>query len=351
MMTMASTTTDLLKKSAVRQSSNGGMRMILSPAKTLDLAPYDAEEQDDGVPTPTRPSCDVARTRRIATAMQQRTTPALAKLLKLSPTLADTAGEYWSKFSLDPTTSATPEKPAVFAFSGAAYQGLRAHDLLSQGSHGAAALSYLQANLRILDPLYGVLRPLDAIQPYRLEMACRGVLPEEERGTLSASWKASVTRFLNKNDDNDDDAPRTLLNLASDEYAAAVDGDALAASLVKVVFQQEGKVIAVHAKKARGMMVRFLAEGHVTTLAGVREFREEGYAFVAARSSQHTLVFDRKKQQAVAAPGKKKREPTKNKAAGTKKVASKKATTTKKKAAVKKDDAPRPPMKRPRRGT
>jgi cytoplasmic iron level regulating protein YaaA (DUF328/UPF0246 family) len=182
-------------------------------------------------------------------------------------------------------------KPCIYAFSGAAYQGLQASSI------SESAMSYLQENLRIIDPLYGVLRPLDTIQPYRLEMATRNVFPGKNL-KLATWWQPRVTERLSQDLLSDDRNEMILLNLASDEYSAAVNVKHLPESsrFVKVIFWQEGRVIAaVHAKRARGLMVRYLAQHGVKTLQDIQSFDVEGYEFVEKASDETTLVFDRKK--------------------------------------------------------
>jgi uncharacterized protein len=153
-----------------------------------------------------------------------------------------------------------------------------------------------------VDGVYGLLRPLDRMQAYRLEMATRNVLSSpDEPAKLHDFWKDAVTAQLSRElSERPDDAP-ILLNLASDEYAAAVDPTALQeatpnAKFVKVVFQDQGRVVAVHAKRARGMMVRFVAESNATTLDDLKKFDKEGYKLVEKDSDDTTIVFDRPKQ-------------------------------------------------------
>lgn len=294
-----------------------GVMMILSPAKTLDLTPF---ETPLGSPNhPTEPKCDVAKTRTIASAMKARNKAKdLEKLLGISANLAATAHKYWADFDADrPDRKGT--KPAIYAFSGAAYQGL------DVATCPERALSYMQSNLRIVDPLYGALRPLDLIQPYRLEMASKNVLRGKEMGDardLAGWWRSSVTRSIAA--DLGGRSEKILVNLASDEYAAAVDGAALpdGTRYVKVVFQQEGRVIAVHAKRARGRMVRYLSKNVISDVDGIKAFSEDGYGFVEGRSSPDKLVFDRpkpppkksapaKKKQGAGSAGKKSPPPPK----------------------------------------
>ena len=164
---------------------------------------------------------------------------------------------------------------------------------------------YMQKNLRIIDPLYGALRPLDRMQAYRLEMATRNLFSEKQakqnNPKLHEFWKDTVTQQLASELAERPADRQILLNLASDEYAAAVDSTALqertpAVQYVKVVFRTEGRVVAVHAKRARGLMVRYASETHAQTLDDVRAFAAEGYRLVAKESDAMTLVFDRPKQ-------------------------------------------------------
>jgi len=310
-----------------RHCRRDGILMILSPAKTLDLTsdlPFDGE---DDLPL-TRPECSLEQTTQVATAMKSLSAAALTKKLKVSAKLGQTAFEHWQNFAVTDNHAETEEagvaipvlfeRPCVYTYSGAAYQGLNVRDCSRE------AVLYLQHNLRILSAVYGLLRPLDQIQPYRLEMGTTNVLlPNNSNSSsspkLAQFWSEAVTASLSndllltncKNDDNDDDCTTDgpiLLNLASDEYAAAVDPQALLpphSRYIKAVFQDDGRVVAVHAKRARGLMVRYLAEHRVRDLNGIRSFDSEGYRLVDAQSDDTTLVFHRaKQQQPVAAKNK-----------------------------------------------
>jgi cytoplasmic iron level regulating protein YaaA (DUF328/UPF0246 family) len=198
----------------------------------------------------------------------------------------------------------------VFAYAGPAFQGLQASDCSD------AALNYLQNNLRIVDAVYGLLRPMDRIQPYRLEMATTGVFGND-RVKLSSYWSDKVTDRLKEEIENRPDS--LLLNLASEEYAATIDKSKLGerVTLLKAVFQEEGRVVAVHAKRARGLMARYLAENDISTIDGIKRFAEEGYSFDESRSEETTFVFNRKKQpakrKAAASVRSKKEPPSKSK--------------------------------------
>jgi uncharacterized protein len=311
------------KVSAVSQGVRGIM-MILSPAKTLDFKPIDPS-RSSSLPPSTWPTCNPHRTAEIASAMKQKSQSELAKLLLISPALASSTKRFWDEFvvTVDPHSAeeesakedgAPPQtKPCIFAYAGPAFLGLEASSCSDTG------LRYLQSNLRIVDAVYGLLRPMDRIQPYRLEMATKKVLENEAR--LSAYWSESVTDALKTDLEERQDA--VLLNLASEEYSSTVDMSELlrcGAHCLKAVFQEEGRVISVHAKRARGLMARYVAENDVSSIDGIKMFAEEGYAFVESRSDDTTLVFDRKKQAAA-----------KRRATAPSKATTEKSTTTIKK--------------------
>mmetsp|Transcript_36184 Transcript_36184/g.66410 ORF Transcript_36184/g.66410 Transcript_36184/m.66410 type:complete len:379 (+) Transcript_36184:93-1229(+) len=290
----------------------GGVMMILSPAKTLDLTPFSAPDSDSFPQSLSAPNCDVAKTKVVALAMKARSKKDLEKLLGISANLAAKSHQYWNDFD----TPGSLDKPAIYAFSGAAYQGL------DVSTCSGAAVHYIQQNLRIIDPLYGSLRPLDSIQPYRLEMATKKALDANTMSgckDLANWWKPAVTLSISEDLQNREE--KILINVASDEYSAAVDASLLpdGSRYIKIVFRQEGKVIAVHAKKARGMMVRYLAENNIQDVDGIRQFDMEGYQLVESDSSDDIIIFDRPKQAAAAAAKKKKKPATNKKADGPKK--------------------------------
>jgi uncharacterized protein len=184
-------------------------------------------------------------------------------------------------------------------YAGAAFQGI------SISECDIHSILYMQDNLRILDAVYGVLRPLDQIQPYRLDMDTRGiVLPDATApiSKLSTYWSDAITQQLIKDlqqtnhpDRKDGNELPILLNLASEEYTAAIDMEQITqyCCFVKVIFYDNEKVVSVRAKRARGLMVRYISEMNATTLEEVQQFNVEGYQFVQDKSDDHTLVFNR----------------------------------------------------------
>ncbi len=314
------------------------MILILSPAKTLDLTPLNSIQSKY---EPTIPNCNKALTKDVANAMKRHVRKGkthVSKLLGVSANIAATACQYWNNYSHDNIKDDKDDeaevirKPAIFTFSGAAYQGLDINNGLCENEN---AMEYLQSSLRIIDPLYGSLKPLDSIQAYRLEMATKNLWDgdksdknEEYPKALSKFWKDAVTESISSDLTNMDSDSNIVVNLASDEYSAAVDESSLPSDTkyIKCVFKNDGRVIAVHAKKARGMMVRYLALNNVLDVEGIQNFDMEGYAFVESASSDDEIVFDREKPTPA----------TKKSAAATKKRASKSsAKNTKKRRNVK----------------
>ena len=301
--------------------------MILSPAKTLDLtSPLPPWLLESNLPL-TQPDCCLEKTQAIATYMKGLSLSALTKLLQVSASLGQTAAEYWRNFRVldnhtdddDKSTTTTvlvQTKPCIYTYSGAAYQGLDIynHDMTRD------EIRYLQHHLRVLSAVYGLLRPLDPIQPYRLEMGTALPLlltPDDAKQQqpikLARYWSEAVTNRLaeelRQDSSDDNDNPPIVLNLASDEYAAAVDMTQLSLSCrcIKVIFQEsQGRVVAVHAKRARGRLVRYMALQAIDTVGGIRAFDGEGYQFVESLSNETTLVFRR----TAAAPKKKRAAAT-----------------------------------------
>jgi uncharacterized protein len=301
-----SSATSTVLKSSINVPREG-LLMIISPAKTFNLSPVDRAFESDYL-VYTQPDCCIVKTIAIARSMKRMSKAELSKVLKLSPSLTATTKEYWSSFQIEVMNNLTTQqpthcKPCIYMYSGAAYQGISIADC------DVHTVLYMQENLRILDALYGVLRPLDQIQPYRIEMDSKQItLPDTETpiAKLSAYWSDAITKRLiqdlqlpsHKSIDETETVPRLLpivLNLASDEYSAAIDVEQLTkyCRYMKVIFHENQKVVAVHAKRARGMMVRYIAEMNATTLSEIQQFNVEGYQYVPDQSNDNTLVFNR----------------------------------------------------------
>lgn len=296
-----------MSRSSKRKATENdhGILMILSPAKTLDLSPMASRRRSDALAvaataTTTMPQCNAAKTLEIAKIMKSHNKDDLVKRLGVSAKIGKTAQEYWKTFQLDNVKDEKNDqsKPCIYAFTGVAYQGLQIKECSED------SILYLQENLRIIDPLYGVLRPLDEIQPYRLEMATKGVFVNNKKLKLADFWKESVTTTLAS--DLRNRQPKIVLNIASDEYSTAVDTAGLPSGtqFLKVVFLDGGRVVAVHAKRARGLMAKFVAQNKCRTIDQIKEFDLEGYAFSASQSDESScLVFERRNKPSSSSGG------------------------------------------------
>ena len=252
------------------------MLTVISPAKRLDWSERSV--------TATAPDFQPEAS-RLAAHARQLTLGRLKSLMSLSDDLARLNRDRFKAFQDTPGDAQT--RPAVFAFAGDTYQGLEA------GTLDREALERAQSHLRILSGLYGVLRPLDAIQPYRLEMGSR---LKTRRGTsLYDFWGDTISRSLNA----DAEAVGTdlLVNCASQEYFGAVDLKALKPQVITPQFYEvkagTPKIVSFFAKKARGAMARFIVENRVTTVDGLRDFDLGGYRFQPGLGDGAALVFHR----------------------------------------------------------
>lgn len=254
------------------------MLMVVSPAKSLDM------DMPAPVASFTQPEfLDEAMT--LVTQLRSLSEAELVALMDISGKLARLNAQRYADFS--PPFSQDNAKQAVFAFNGDVYDGLGAASL------SLPALDYLQGHLRILSGLYGLLRPLDLMQPYRLEMGTR--LANVRGKDLYAFWGERLTRRLAEVLVQDDQS--VLVNLASEEYFSAVQPDALGARVVTPVFQDEKagkyKIISFYAKKARGMMVRYASERQVRDVEELKAFEVAGYAYAPEVSTEDRWVFRR----------------------------------------------------------
>lgn len=252
------------------------MLIVLSPAKRLDFT-----EADPALPASARRFLeDTASLSRTARA---RTVAELRSLMSISEDLARLNRERFQAFQPDSLDGVQ----AAFAFAGDVYEGLQARTL------DAAGLDYAQDHVRILSGLYGLLRPLDRIQPYRLEMGTR--LKTRRGSSLYDFWGDRLSKQLNADADGQKDP--TLVNLASQEYFGAVDARALKLPVVTPNFYEEKdgqrRIISFFAKRARGTMARFAIDERVETAEDLKAFDRDGYRFDAAASTGTEWIFTR----------------------------------------------------------
>lgn len=252
------------------------MKIVISPAKSLNF------EKKLPVETFTQPTF-LKQSKVVHAELQLKTPRELSSLMSISDTLADLnwqRNKDW-KTPFKPTNA----RPAVYAFDGDVYTGLDAYSLTE------VQLTLLQDRLRILSGLYGLLKPLDLIQPYRLEMGTK--MPVGENKNLYEFWKTTLTQALSKELKKGE----LFINLASNEYFSAIDVKTLKVPVITPEFKdyKDGKlkIISFFAKKARGSMVRYIIDTQAETIDDLKGFNYDGYAFDANLSQGNQLVFIR----------------------------------------------------------
>jgi hypothetical protein len=255
------------------------MIIVLSPAKSLDY------ESPLATTTSTQPEfLDLSEP--LVSILRQKSPAEIASLMGISDPLAALNATRYAEWTR--TYSAPRARQAVLAFNGDVYEGLDARSLDEGG------LAWLQQHVRILSGLYGVLRPLDLMLPYRLEMGTR--LGNPRGKDLYAWWGDLPAQALNALLSND--ARPVLVNLASDEYFRSVRRSVLKAEVIQPVFQDwKGgayKVISFFAKRARGLMARYAAEHRIEDAEALRDFAVEGYALDAGASTATQWIFRRR---------------------------------------------------------
>jgi len=252
------------------------MLMVISPAKTLDFETSPTTERF------TQPQY-LDHSQELITQLRELTPAQIGELMHLSDKLS---GLNAARFgSWNPAFTPENAKQALLAFKGDVYTGLQAETLSEK------QLSYAQDHLRMLSGLYGLLRPLDLMQPYRLEMGTK--LANGRGKDLYAFWGTRISEWLNEAlaEQGDD----LLLNLASNEYFSAVKRSALKAQIIDTEFKDlkngQYKIISFYAKKARGMMSRFVITEQINTPKALKEFNMNGYRYSSEQSSDTKLVF------------------------------------------------------------
>ena len=253
------------------------MFVLISPAKHLNFDPAKFELAR------TQPQL-AADTKALLKRTKKLSRADLKRLMKISDNLADLNYERFQALSTG--LSDEHAKEAILAFNGDVYRGLDAASL------SETDLNWSQDHLRILSGLYGVLKPLDAIHPYRLEMGSR--LDTSRGKNLYEFWGSKISQTLNVDMDGD---VRPVLNLASNEYFSAVDKKALKSPVFDVVFKEEkdgdSKVLSFYAKFARGLMARWIIQNRITDIPSLKTFNLEGYVFNAGASTEKEFVFTR----------------------------------------------------------
>ena len=259
------------------------MLVLISPAKTLD---YETALPTDQHTTPRL----LAQSEQLIEVCRALSASEIASLMSVSEKIASLNVARFQDWTSDFNFSNA--RQAIFAFKGDVYTGLDAYHL------SAKNIEYSQQHLRMLSGLYGVLRPLDLMMPYRLEMGTK--LKNTAGHNLYEFWGSQVTDLINQ--DLQQAGSKILVNLASDEYYKSVKESKIDAEIIKPVFldQKNGKykVISFYAKKARGLMARFIIENQIENIEALKAFNTDGYYFDAESSLQGELVFKRDEQTA-----------------------------------------------------
>ncbi|MFT5505072.1 MAG: cytoplasmic iron level regulating protein YaaA (DUF328/UPF0246 family) [Gammaproteobacteria bacterium] len=255
------------------------MLTVISPAKTLD---YDSPVLTDQFTNPAH----LTQSRKLIKRLRQFSAPELSNLMKVSPAIGDLNADRFKRWK-------TPFKPnnarqALFAFKGDVYIGLDAYSMSEQN------LEFAQDHLRMLSGLYGILRPLDLMQPYRLEMGTR--LSTDSAENLYQFWDDRITKTLNQELKSIEST--ALINLASIEYFKSVKTSKIKADVITPTFkdynQGEYKIIGFFAKKARGAMSRYIIDNELTNPMDLQAFDVDGYRFDSSLSKGNEWVFTRK---------------------------------------------------------
>lgn len=247
------------------------MYLILSPSKTMtkQATPHQLST--------TQPQF-IAQAAQLMAQLRPHTVDSLSALYQCSSAVAQEAHQMIASWQ------AEGGHPAIYSYTGMVYMGLDIETM------PAESLPYLQARVRILSALYGIIRPLDTIHPYRLDF--KTTLTSEQ--TLYEFWQPHITPTLNEQLGPE----KLLLNLASNEYSKLVQKKQLDGQIIDVAFKEkkeDGKLrtIGVYAKKARGLMARFVVQNQVTTLEQLKTFRSDGYSYNITASKPYKLVFSR----------------------------------------------------------
>jgi len=253
------------------------MKIIISPAKSLDF--------ESKVPTEEFSNYQfLKQSVAIDKVLKKQKPKKIMELMDISENLANLNWQRNQDRNLTEMNE-NNARQAVFAFSGEVYVGLDAYSLIP------SQIDAMQEKLRILSGLYGILKPLDLIQPYRLEMGTK--LPIGTKKNLYEFWKETITKALNSELEKDE----LLINLASTEYFSALDAKKLMVPVITPEFKdyKDGKLkmISFFAKKARGLMVRYILDTNASSIDDLKMFDYEGYAFDANLSTSTKLVFTR----------------------------------------------------------
>ena len=252
------------------------MKVLLSPAKSLDFRSQLPTEKNSHL-------CFEKEAEYLNSILKRKNPKDLSQLMGVSSKIAELNYERNHNWSLPFTKKNS--RQAVYAFNGEVYRGLDAYSIDDD------KIDYMQSTVRIISGLYGLVKPLDLIQPYRLEMGTK--LSFDKNKNLYDYWKSRITNQLN----SELSLNEPVLNLASNEYSKAIDSKVISSEIYSANFKQlkDGnyKTIAIFSKKARGMMTRFIVDNNITEISDIKSFDYDGYRFHNELSADNELVFTR----------------------------------------------------------
>ena len=252
------------------------MKILLSPAKSLDFKSKLPTERSSNI-------CFEKEAEYLNSILKSKSPVELSDLMSISSKIANLNYERNHDWSL-PFTKKNARQ-AVYAFSGDVYRGLNAYTIETK------KVDFLQNTVRIISGLYGLIKPLDLIQPYRLEMGTK--LAFDSNKNLYDFWRKKITEQLNS--ELYENEP--VLNLASNEYFKAIDNKVIKSDIYSANFKQfkngEFKTIAIFSKKARGMMTRFIIDNNISYISDIKSFDYDGYMFHKELSTDKELIFTR----------------------------------------------------------
>ena len=252
------------------------MKILLSPAKSLNFKSV--------LPTEIHSEpCFLKEANFLNSILKSKNPSEISELMHISSTLGELNYERFQEWSPEP--SKVDARQAIYAFNGDVYKGIDSYTIKKD------KIDFMQNNVRILSGHYGLLRPLDLIQPHRLEMGTK--ISFKSYKNLYEYWKKQVSLELNQQLSEDE----PVLNLASNEYFKVIDSKVIDSSIYSANFKQfrdgDFKTIAIYSKKARGLMTRFIVDNHIESIEDIKSFNYDGYVFNEELSNKKDFVFTR----------------------------------------------------------
>ena len=252
------------------------MKLVISPAKSLDFTRSLPVESNSN-------ACFLKESENLNNILREKSPEELSELMSISSSLAEL--NYQRNNSWELPFDCSNSRQAIYAFNGDVYKGIDAYSIKKE------KVALLQNTVRIISGLYGLLKPLDLIQPYRLEMGTK--MPVGASKNLYEFWRRKLTESISQELKDEE----IFLNLASMEYIKAIDTKVLKTPMITANFKQlkDGnyKTIAIFSKQARGLMTRYIIDNNIDSINGIKEFSSDGYLYTESLSSSNELIFTR----------------------------------------------------------